>query len=801
MDFSNLVSQIRSLKDNSDETELELEMRPLIDPRGLPRNVQPSYDVKTTQKYFKGLITALDNGHKTKKEYLMRKEYDHDKINVITSKKQHGLIKSKLIKEQYKYAIKPHVVSMSVASEKKTDIFKMRIPVVRRVFRKEYMINVKKYQKWRIDISLVFTSNFNKNNIRVDDADQLFIEVEYIGNTSKISKTQVQYGMDLIIKLHKLAMININKIGGDKKPDYMVELRKLSMLLGRNNQSTLKKLTNQAKTLDKNMYHALNKSDLWLTDKADGERAVVVFGDDGVNYISSEVKRLSNDSFPRYVFDSELINGVPYVFDVMIYANKVTLNLPFSERVKFMHMIEADSKLSKYVKVKPFVKLDKNYSKEIKKIWSDKKNKPYDTDGLIFVDDDKSYYKTNNYKWKPSNTIDFLCMENKPGEYYLFSGITKQLFQALGIQHIKNYTELFKTFTLTPAYFPTHFSMPNYPDSYIFKSTDKTLHKKIVELEWDVEKTKWKLHRVREDRSRDLETKSYYGNFIAMASQMWYLFYNPFTLKTLTSKDTRYFSRVSDKHANIRKFNNFVKLQIMKRFYNKKTVIDLASGKGQDLLKYRIIKASNVMLCEIDKDATAEMISRIYSARQSPHNTRFYVQNMDLNDDWKKNITPIENLSNNTFKQSKVELITCNLAFHYLIGSKKNLANIISFISYFLVKGGYFMFTAFDGQKIFDMLKNKKHIKNETFEIIKKYKESKFADFGQKIDALIPCSETHKTEYLVNDDVVDKELMSRGIKKIDEGSYAEYFTQYNQTLNPNEKEFIELYKYRIFRKV
>ena len=68
------------------------------------------------------------------------------------------------------------------------------------------------------------------------------------------------------------------------------------------------------------------------------------------------------------------------------------------------------------------------------------------------------------------------------------------------------------------------------------------------------------------------------------------------------------------------------------------------------------------------------------------------------------------------------------------------------------------MYLYYSGQRIFNILnENKGHYHNSKYEIVKKYKEDKLEEFGQKIDILIPTlSEDLYSEYLVNTDTLQK---------------------------------------------
>jgi hypothetical protein len=109
---------------------------------------------------------------------------------------------------------------------------------------------------------------------------------------------------------------------------------------------------------------------------------------------------------------------------------------------------------------------------DIKKVYN--KKYPYEIDGLIFVKPGDTYLLTKSYKWKDTdhNTIDFLVKKapdsvlgllpfvTKPKYtmYFLFVGITNEMYQALGLRRCLGYDEIFIDNTIG-NYFPIQFSL------------------------------------------------------------------------------------------------------------------------------------------------------------------------------------------------------------------------------------------------------------------------------------------------------------------------------------------------------
>lgn len=101
-------------------------------------------------------------------------------------------------------------------------------------------------------------------------------------------------------------------------------------------------------------------------------------------------------------------------------------------------------------------------------------------EGLIFTEN-KPYFETTIYKWKITQTIDFLAKKKEEGKYLLFVGISKPFYNYFNFQY-KNEMKTYG-FTDDKNYGPIVF----YPSLYVknceFLFSQKTdLDDKIVEL-------------------------------------------------------------------------------------------------------------------------------------------------------------------------------------------------------------------------------------------------------------------------------------------------------------------------------
>jgi ubiquinone/menaquinone biosynthesis C-methylase UbiE len=255
-----------------------------------------------------------------------------------------------------------------------------------------------------------------------------------------------------------------------------------------------------------------------------------------------------------------------------------------------------------------------------------------------------------------------------------------------------------------------------------------------------------------------------------------------------------------------RNFNSYVKSEIFKKVRNTKWVMDLASGKGQDLFRYSSNNMRNIIFLEINKVALAELISRKHSFTTNNkfrNHMNILIQNVDLFDNYKDIIEKI----NNVYTDKSIDLIMCMFAFHYLMKNMKSLKNICKLINYYLKQNGKFVFSAFDGQKIVDLLEENNgewtiNVDDDVkYSIKKKYDNNILEGIGQKIDVLLPFSKnTYYEEYLINIDIIEKELSKYNIILETNESFSNFFDSYNGHLNNDDKKYVDLYHYYIFTK-
>jgi hypothetical protein len=296
---------------------------------------------------------------------------------------------------------------------------------------------------------------------------------------------------------------------------------------------SMKNLLPQALAITRADYRAIYPpTGLYLTDKADGQRALALVHD-GRGVIASstllEYKRADGElvakaptaltSFQKLtqkatsaasasaarmasdtIVDGELVIGADgpafHAFDVIAVAGEDVTRDGFELRLARLE--EAVSILREAgipATCKQYVRLTADNASglelEIRGFYE--AERAYATDGLIFVEPGKPYDETNNYKWKSAhdNTIDFLARRapsavlgkepfiDKQGHklYLLFVGVNPEMREALGLQWCPGYADLFgaprgghaRDDANTGSYVPIQFAPSDAPLAYLYQ--------------------------------------------------------------------------------------------------------------------------------------------------------------------------------------------------------------------------------------------------------------------------------------------------------------------------------------------
>ena len=486
------------------------------------------------------------------------------------------------------------------------------------------------------------------------------------------------------------------------------------------------------------------------------------------------------------------------IFDTMMYDDENVSAKDFIDRKNYISNIV---KLSPNLFEKIFIEAN-NIANAIEEVRSRKKPFEYNTDGIIFTEKTGNYAKTKSYKWKSveDTTIDFLiraCPKSllgiepyttEPNQtlYCLFSGIDSGVMRKLNIRPIKNYKELFPR-AEAARYMPIQFSPSSNPYAYLFRSDQHELDNKIVEMHYDTQTESWRLHKIRDDKTRDAEHGIAYGNDFRVAELVWQNYFNPITIEDFKMTKEEGLASVYFKDHDVaeykamRSYNSFVKEMLFNPYHGVSWAIDLGSGKGQDLFRYTRAGIQNVLFADLDRMALDELINRKYAfalekpksfqpKSQSSH-ININILEIDLNSAYTDVLLLIKRRGY-PLPSGGVPLIICNLAIHYFVGTEAMRTNFANLVKGLLAPGGRFIFTTFDGQKVFDLVNaaDGKWDKTENgklkYSIHADYHSATFTGNSQKIKVLQPFSDSkYYSEYLVSHALLQKTFKSLGMTR------------------------------------
>lgn len=714
------------------------------------------------------------------------------------------------------------------------------------------------------------TTNF-LDMIDWDYADRIELEFEYIGKLG-------EFNTDTIIKLDEILSHNA-EVSKQSYDNCIVDIAKLLKLKTvdkfQKGQFGLKQLGPNPIELNRKLYFTdvLPTIDNFIiTEKIDGTRTVIII------YPLSKLCYIINsnkDEFIAGVFTTdsqksltEIANDIPiildteaikldgimryYVFDIISHPNYKNIDTkPFVERLSsLLSVVEYANEIgmkidgNAFLYNKHFVHLSKDtYTQSIQEFYTSMTTAAYKIDGLIFVEKTTKYIQTVNYKWKPIElmTIDFVAKKcpsimlgispyvtkDDKTLYLLFCGIQSYQYQKLGIEKFKEYTRLFSSVCdnqygrVRDNYYPIQFSPSSDPYAYLFWGDTDDLDGKVIELSYDIVTNNWSLYKIRHDRYNDMLRKTYYGNYFKYAEHIWMNYKNPLTMDALCSGASGYFKNSDDRYFAPRKFNNYVKNQLIELHSKQISLdwaIDLCSGNGQDMDKYINCKFKNVLFTDVDYDGLTEIINRKYKYidnKAVKNNCKIYIKHLDMSHPYKTNINTIYDSYLN-IPVGGVPLVVCNLALHYFVPNLAKIRNFVNLLNKLLEPGGVFIFTAFNGNKVFDLLAqqddgnwNKFGPDGQLLYSVKRnYTSDEFTGINQTIDVLLPFSNSqYYTENLINIDLLNAELAKKKIRNIADSSFDIYLNKFSKEkqnfydkLTDDDKQYISLYNMYIYHK-
>ena len=628
------------------------------------------------------------------------------------------------------------------------------------------------------------------------------------------------------------------RYGGRNKPHHP----KLTVEDFASGNRKVRDLYNRVKNLTHESWRHIcaNPRDWIVFSKAHGDRSFIILEDGVITALSNKITEYP---LPRgvgnlYIADSEYVNGIYYVFDVLVFDGVYIVERPAAERID--HIARFVAIAGAITAVKEYMVLGDAPANVIHTM-SDNKRFPYPVDGLVFTNMNGRYVGGESYKFKPPEqlTIDFLVKAPPRPEMfvspdstiplYLFCSVGKGQNQSLRLKCLPEYDEIFPGNLHEKGLFPTHFSPPNNTYAYIWHAPNDVAERavnNICEFKYS-EQDKWQMVRVRDDYAIELAGGSYFGNNYLTAYEIWGMIQNPLLYDHLVGADEDrqgepYFREEKrEHHVAAAGFNSFVKDAIISKFSGAPLVVDLMAGRGADLFRLNRNHVQKAIFVDMDSSAIKELIDRKSKHEQNHRWIKMGVNTViaNLKDPARKVLSQIK-----CNGEVEADMVMCNFGIHYLLATPETLRNFVKIVSGLMKTGGNFVFTSFDGQAVHDLLNepgNNGHwIARETqdgkvkFAIRRKYKSAAMELTGQEIEVLLPFSgDSYYPEYLVNFEYVINIFREGGFKLNVQNSFAHLMPKYDEEersrvqgkprvpLTAIDRTWVSLYRYAILEKM
>jgi hypothetical protein len=671
-------------------------------------------------------------------------------------------------------------------------------------------------------------------------ADKLELEAEYIGEASEITSADVYKIIEFI---QSAGVVNYNE-----NAKYQKMLHDVAKLIYPENISSnfkkkwgLKSFGISPKGLDKKMYFSNilpNITDYVVGEKAHGDNVIGYIDGRSWDTIGAGLSSVQMETDNKtFIYQAEISDGVHYIHDVMMADGINITNLNIVKRSEYIPAIV--NILPKGAAVyKSLKQLTERYAEELKDIYNAKY--PYEIDGLIFEHKNKDWFKTELYKWKPPEelTIDFLVMAppdkgvigiaphiQHPGHklLFLFCGINKNQYNRThNIRRIAGYGSIFSGRKFID-YWPIQFSPVSDPTVYIYQHPNSQPLDIIGRIcEFVREGDMWKFVRIRTDRDIEISRGSYFGNNIVVAESIWNSIKEPLVFTMLQSsliETTRYSSKPYFGNTDVRykpanAFSSFVKEISLAPYKGLNWIIDLAAGRGADLFRWSRMGIKNVLSIDNDLDALTELMRRQRYAQKGigHYKTVVHTHHADLNDDYKVLVASIKDKY--PVPPAGASLVVCNMAIHYMCETDLTISNFVMLVDYITAKNGFFIFTCYNGRRVFDLLSDTGKFQSFDgdalkYSIIRSYNASAFEKTGLQIHTLLGFTGgEHRMEYLVNIEYVLELFKGRGFKLVKHNAFSEHLEEYSvenldkyDSLSEADVGHVGLFDYVVLQKI
>ena len=745
--------------------------------------------------FFYTMKNRLDNCN-VECNYIETVEYIYSKKNLRKIVNKDGKIMYMTKQSCKKYDIYDYELRLSLASEKYIDVNEEINDSEYDIMRKKKRCSYKMIGCGSLDLTIV------------DQNGEMRYEIEL-----EVKEGDINNIMYIITDLLQNRQKNFYVITGLEKRNVLNEYKNLV-----NNYYFIGA---QPETLHKDQITVLYKKMYSVTDKADGDRYLMLIDKNrNIYLIDNNLNNVLKTDIKSKSYYSTLLDGevvrtqssiIFLAFDMMVYNGKdIRGNNGYMLKKRLDILKDIVSSIScneKYVvEMKRYIY--KNVFLGSKLLMEDEKY--YGNDGLIFTPMDEPYPLVKKWssllKWKPSelNTIDLYSVKTLDNTWELY--VQHNVQQDDNVVK-KNKTEkvLFdvqklckNSNNLDKITFKTEFD-----NSYIDPITrEPFMSNTVIEYKWDMDRKCFVPLRTRWDKTVNPKK---HGNYSQVACDIWNNIHNPITQELLL-KFTIYNNNDDVFFERMRKYHNKIKEYLYNKYCNRKdSLLELCSGKGGDLHKWIYNNITNVQGYDISDKNIMECKKRVQSIGDKMKNYNYDFYKLDLCNNNSDEII----FKNNASKE--FDVVCCQFGLHYFFSSEKSFENILSILDTCLMKDGYFIVTFMDDLKINNLFGDKDACyKSEDKEIIY-YMEKHMnvgSEYGNKLKIVLNGNNIlgeGSDEFIINYNNFCKKMSDKGYDCVDtelfENLYKSYENVDGYKLKECERDISFLNRYCVFKKI
>lgn len=706
--------------------------------------------------------------------------------------------------------------------------------------------NIELVKNLRLNSSDVYSPNY-KNNFTM----MLDLEIEY----TKENMNEIQ--KDFYILLNEIYInSNLSKNDIEDKYKFNPVYQEISNIYNITKSPQVSVLNNSIiQTTSVDEY-------VWL-EKTDGVRFLLIFYKHKIYSFSNSSSlvelniKYKSEIDKLTIVDTEFYNDKEYkIFDIVMVEEESVVDLSYKDRMKKWSVIK-DKFECKNIRIKEYYDLQ-SWKEVIDFVNNSSTNNLISPisgdriDGVIIQKKKESYDSKEpiSYKLKPKrlNTIDFKLMWNKVEErYYLYlvgraseliynlrylprySKISNEFFgyDLKKLEQKKQYFILFDSpYANNLWYFKPRevFKINDYPNFLVKESIEimkemiknpKQYHEKIVEM--SLADDGWIPLRLRFDKQYPNSYRVGLSNAALLFSPVTYgqdvyftrdkLAFDEELIDTFHKANRAIRTFIFDKFIN----NNQENDSYLLKDYN--TCVDLAGGRGGDLLHLFNAGCNTIFAIDADKEALItytqkagivqnKNINHVLSVLDKNLTTRLtfnaiYGFLSSNNTDIKKDL-----YSRKEFRIGEIDLVVMNYAFHYICNKYPSIIEMRNDVKKMLTSDGVFILTFYDGEQILDKLGGKNEEEFSKFkikrytpkpdynDIVFKDLEDGFKDYidEKQLQQLVEVLDLTKDSLLTKEpEMIDKNK-NYLVMNLDTGDYEIIFKPY---YTQNDKDMLE----------